>query len=277
MKFYRTTASVMFCIMYTATIFGMEEKVVVSTEILDLIDKFRDDKNDGCCFRETDHVLINDKEVENIIEVSRLQDLIVYEYKKPSFDKKKSFLNGLSLSNMQEKKLTGESRKEERPELDNELNMELRGLKGQISIHRARGGTGIFRLQAQEAITTAEISEDGRTIVTCGKGHFRKWDFQGRFKEGHKMSEVYQAGLRVALLKNDTDQENCKENGVDSSNDYGDADGGFDLGNVDKTLHIGTHDHSGDELYTRTRINVSKDDVDSPDDDKDKDGDVHKK
>jgi len=54
-------------------------------------------------------------------------------------------------------------------------------------------------LEAPEKLKAFSVSEDGKIIVTCGKGgHIRKWELQERLKEGYKMSDIYRYGKVMA-------------------------------------------------------------------------------
>ncbi len=231
MKFYRTIVPVMFCIVYTATIFGMEESsIYIGKDTLDLIDEFRsDDDKTVLSYEKTDHVEIRDKEKEadRATMVSRSQDLIVFEYK--FFDSDKTEKGFLSLSGMERKEFTGEFKNETSHEFDSfcdELSeglvqkdkqgrdqLVLRLLDDKVNMHIFQNRSEldcIGELKTAENLRDYTASEDGKTIVACGKGHIYKWELRKKFEKGLKMSEIYPGGrIRVSgiVLKHGVGQK----------------------------------------------------------------------
>jgi len=89
MKFYQIIAPVIFCFIYTTTIFGSEKDIKIPEDIseqvikipkniFDIIDKFRAPEKDR--YLETGHVEIRDhkKEACDILSVSCSNDLIFF-------------------------------------------------------------------------------------------------------------------------------------------------------------------------------------------------------
>ncbi len=79
MKFYQKIAPVMFSVVYTATIFGMETtKIFVPTQIFDLVDQFRENH-----YEETGHIETKDgeKEIRRVIEISCSLDILDFDYR----------------------------------------------------------------------------------------------------------------------------------------------------------------------------------------------------
>ena len=228
MKFYQVIAPMIFCVMHTVMIFGMEEveevTVVVCHSILNLIDQFRSDKDH---YEEAGHVLKKDKNID-IKKISRAQDLIEYrygEYKYRTCEHDTATIPisraiftthtvFLSLSDMKEKEYSEELKKKICFKFENgpgNLTSEKVHKDPKIMLV-LRDRKYVYDLEAPERINAYEISEDGEIIVTCSvEGNIRKWEFQKKFKEGYKMEEVYPGGR---IRGSNVIQKNVEKNDV---------------------------------------------------------------
>ena len=125
MNFYRIIVSVMFCIVHIAMTSEAEKKIiVVSEDVLDLIDQFRANEDDW--YNETGHVLIKDKKKEacNVHAVSCSQNYIWFSCSRFDHqeDEKRCFL---SLSDMRSISGPHENMKEKiLPYFKNEFGVE---------------------------------------------------------------------------------------------------------------------------------------------------------
>ena len=214
MKFYRTTASVMFFIMCTATMFGMQEETgYIPGDILCLIDEFRAAKGS---YEETGHRQIKE-EVHDIRMVSRFKDCIALELECADSDDARNWAAEpafLSLSSMKFIELPVLSDEDRGTpvevlsrilsgELDKGIVMEKDHEGGRLFFEIEESKVRVFRdttkdsyicsLKAPKKIKILETSEYGTTIVTYDKGgYIRKWEEQ--FKKGHKMSDICPGG-----------------------------------------------------------------------------------
>jgi len=191
MKFYQTVVSLIFFFMYTTTTFGAEETINVPKEILELIDQFQFEKN---CYKETGHREIRDKE-RGGIAISSSSCRIVFESGAEAFylslsDMKKTegkltcsemrpysqqFLLSKYFSLFPDEKLIGS---------DERGKLVYRMIEGRLTVVRGwrASDNSMCSSKMLEKITSSDVSEDRKTIVTRGEGNIRKWEFQKCFK-----------------------------------------------------------------------------------------------
>jgi len=250
MKFYLIIAPVIFCFIYTTTIFGAENTddiLEIPENIFGLIDEFRAPEKDH--YLETGHVEIRNhkKEACDILSVSYSNDLISFTRNNNTPEAyncpEECFL---SLSDMKGIERPREKIKEDSywsfydfffgqgsMKYDAEKLLIIRDEKNAIT-NKFNGKLGIFKcmkenvyiratgdkyafkekpnhictLEATEKLKAFSVSEDGKIIVTCGKGgHIRKWELQEPLKKGYKMSDIYRCRKVMAKHVNHREEK----------------------------------------------------------------------
>jgi len=261
MKFYQIIVPVIFCFIYTTTIFGFEEIVDIldiPEDIFDLIDKFRTLENDR--YLETGYVKINDHEKEgwdvrrklcskNLIflicnnclngrEEEYFLSLPDMEFiQKPRrkiidgsclysyFDD--SYFSNRLVKNDEEELLM--VRIEEDVITDGKLGI-FKCMKESAYISSMPSVLGkryalkkkpnyMCTLEAPEELKSLGVSEDGKIIITCGKGgHVRKWELQKPLKKGFKLEDIFPNGEIMV-------KKFCQKRAVRVSKQVGDKPG----------------------------------------------------
>jgi len=232
MKFYQIIAPVIFCFIYTTTIFGSEKNIKIPEDIFDLIDQFRTFENDR--YLETGYVKIDNHEEEGWDVRRKLcsKNLIFLICNNYLNGRKEEYF--LSLPDMEfiqkpRKKIIDDSFLYSHFHDHYFGNGLVKNDEKELLIVRVGqdvitdGKLGIFKcmkenayicssmppvlgkryalkkkpnymcsLEAPEKLKTLGVFEDGKIIITCGKGgHVRKWELQKPLKKGFKLKNIF--------------------------------------------------------------------------------------